>query len=271
MTLTDPALQILVDRVHAANAAGAQLCIRGGGTKDFYGEPAQGEPLDVRVLEGISRYEPTELVLTARAGTSLAAIESAMRARGQMLAFMGGRARSGGVVARWDAIDVAPDAGMLSRVGYDGCRILDVDGGTDPALERRYDAMIFLHLLEHLRDPEACLAVFARYLPANGVMIGGSPTMPRVVADAGYERRLARRARPYGHVSVISPERIEAFAEQAALRVAFMSGAFFMRRQGSALENSRLWLRLNLAFGGLFPSLGSEIYFALERDPSGRA
>lgn len=190
--------------------------------------------------------------------------------RGQMLAFMGGRERSPRVVSRWDAIDVVPDAEMLHRVGYDGFRTLDVDGGTDPALERRYDAMIFLHLLEHLRSPEACLASFARYLPRNGVMIGGSPTMPRVVADAGYERRLARKARPYGHVSVISPERIEAFAEQAGLSVAFMSGAFFMRRQGSALENSRLWLRLNLAFGGLFPSLGSEVYFVLERgEPAG--
>ena len=38
MTPNDPALQILIDRVRSAQAAGAQLCIRGGGTKDFYGE-----------------------------------------------------------------------------------------------------------------------------------------------------------------------------------------------------------------------------------------
>jgi hypothetical protein len=31
-----------------------------------------------------------------------------------------------------------------------------------------------------------------------------------------------------------------------------------------ALENSSAWLRFNLAFGGLFPSLGGELYFALE-------
>jgi glycolate oxidase FAD binding subunit len=83
----DPALQILVDRVQAANAAGAQLDIRGGGTKAFYGESPQGEPLDVRVLEGISSYEPTELVVTARCGTLLADLEAALAEKGQCLPF----------------------------------------------------------------------------------------------------------------------------------------------------------------------------------------
>ena len=87
MTPNDPALQLLIDRVHSARAAGAQLCIRGGGTKDFYGEAPQGEPLDTRVLEGISSYEPTELVVTARCGTSLAQLEATLAEKGQCLPF----------------------------------------------------------------------------------------------------------------------------------------------------------------------------------------
>ena len=83
MTPNDPALQRLIDRVQTAAAAGAQLCIRGGGTKDFYGEPPQGEVLDTRVLEGISSYEPTELVVTARCGTSLAELEAVLAEKGQ--------------------------------------------------------------------------------------------------------------------------------------------------------------------------------------------
>jgi len=83
----DPALQLLVDRVHTARAAGAQLCIRGGGSKDFYGEALQGELLDTRVLEGISSYEPTELVVTARCGTSLAELEAVLASKGQCLPF----------------------------------------------------------------------------------------------------------------------------------------------------------------------------------------
>lgn len=186
--------------------------------------------------------------------------------RGQMLAFMNhGHARHP-VIERWDAMDVAPNEEWLRRVGYDDYRQLDIDRGADPRLERRYDAMIFLHVLEHLHEPEATLQAFLRYLPAQGVLVGGCPTMPAFVANAGYERRLARRAKPYGHVSVISPERIDGFAEAAGARVTFLSGAFFMRKAGHAIEESRLWLRLNLLFGNLFPALGSELYFALEKD-----
>src|SRR5882757_2938457 len=83
----DPALQVLIDRVHSARAAGAQLCIRGGGTKEFYGEIPQGEVLDTRVLEGTSSYEPTELVVTTRCGTLLAALEALLAEQGQCLPF----------------------------------------------------------------------------------------------------------------------------------------------------------------------------------------
>ncbi|MEO5697514.1 MAG: glycolate oxidase subunit GlcE [Burkholderiaceae bacterium] len=87
MNCNDPALQLLIDRVLSASAAGAQLCIRGGASKAFYGEDPQGEWLDTRVLEGISSYEPTELVVTARCGTSLAELEALLETKGQCLPF----------------------------------------------------------------------------------------------------------------------------------------------------------------------------------------
>ena len=87
MNPNDPALQVLIDRVQSALSAGAQLNIRGGGTKDFYGEAPQGEPLDTRVLEGISSYEPTELVVTSRCGTLLSELESTLAQQGQCLPF----------------------------------------------------------------------------------------------------------------------------------------------------------------------------------------
>ena len=87
MDHTDPALQVLIDRVNAAREGGAQLCIRGGGSKDFYGEAPQGEVLDTRVLEGTSSYEPTELVVTTRCGTSLAELETLLATKGQCLPF----------------------------------------------------------------------------------------------------------------------------------------------------------------------------------------
>ena len=103
MSNNDPALQMLIDRVQTAQSAGAQLCIQGGGTKAFYGEAPAGELLDTRVLEGISSYEPTELVVTARCGTSLAELEATLAEQGQCLPFepphFGPGATVGGMVA----------------------------------------------------------------------------------------------------------------------------------------------------------------------------
>ena len=87
MPLNDPALQVLIDCVKAARANNAPLCIRGGGTKDFYGEAPRGELLDTRVLAGISSHQPSELVVTARCGTPLAELESVLAAKGQCLPF----------------------------------------------------------------------------------------------------------------------------------------------------------------------------------------
>ena len=87
MSPNDPALQVLIDRVQSARAAGAQLCIRGGGSKSFYGETPQGDVLDTRVLEGTSSYEPTELVVTTRCGTSLAELEALLATKRQCLPF----------------------------------------------------------------------------------------------------------------------------------------------------------------------------------------
>ena len=98
MTTHDPALQALIERIRQARHDKAPLRIRGGDTKAFYGEAAQGEPLDVRPLAGISSYEPSELVITARAGTPLAEVEDTLAERGQCLAFEPPRLAPGGTL-----------------------------------------------------------------------------------------------------------------------------------------------------------------------------
>ena len=80
-------LQPFIDKVRAAAASGSPLCIRGGGSKDFYGGPLQGEVLDTRAFTGITSYEPSELVVTVRAGTPLAELEAALAEKGQCLPF----------------------------------------------------------------------------------------------------------------------------------------------------------------------------------------
>ncbi len=99
----DTQRQHLIDAVRAAAADGRRLRLRGGGTKDFWGAPLQGEALDTRAYAGIVSYEPSELVVTARCGTPLAELEAALAQKGQTLAFepphFGPGATVGGMVA----------------------------------------------------------------------------------------------------------------------------------------------------------------------------
>jgi glycolate oxidase FAD binding subunit len=99
----DPVISSFSERIGAAAASRRALRIRGSGSKDFFGVALEGEVLDTIAYAGIVSYEPTELVLTARAGTRLRDVEAAVAERGQMLAFepphFGERATLGGCVA----------------------------------------------------------------------------------------------------------------------------------------------------------------------------
>jgi glycolate oxidase FAD binding subunit len=96
----------LAERVRAAAAARTPLRPRGGSSKDFYGQALVGDVLDIRPHRGIISYEPSELVVTVRAGTPLAELEALLAAQGQCLPFepphfsaSGAQATVGGMVA----------------------------------------------------------------------------------------------------------------------------------------------------------------------------
>ena len=77
----------LQQQVQLAYESGVSLRIVGGDSKSFYGRKIEGEELNVTAHQGVVSYEPTELVVTARAGTSLREIQNTLDAKGQMLAF----------------------------------------------------------------------------------------------------------------------------------------------------------------------------------------
>jgi glycolate oxidase FAD binding subunit len=99
----EPVLSQLIERVQAAASSGTPLRIRGGGSKDFYGEPSAGETLAMAAYAGVTTYEPSELVVTVRAGTPLAELEALLVTQGQCLPFeppqFEGGATVGGMVA----------------------------------------------------------------------------------------------------------------------------------------------------------------------------
>jgi glycolate oxidase FAD binding subunit len=110
MDSPDAALVHLIDRVAHARTAQQPVEVRGGGSKRFYGEVPRGEVLDVSGLAGISSYEPTELVVTARAGTPLEELEAALAAHGQCLPFEPPRFAAGGTVGGMVAAGLAGPA-----------------------------------------------------------------------------------------------------------------------------------------------------------------
>ena len=96
-------LNSLIDAVRQAGADGRVLRLRGGGSKDFWGQSLTGDVLATQAYRGIVSYEPSELVVTVRCGTPLAELEAALAEKGQCLAVepphFGAHATVGGMVA----------------------------------------------------------------------------------------------------------------------------------------------------------------------------
>ncbi|MEI2418037.1 glycolate oxidase subunit GlcE [Orrella sp. JC864] len=133
----DFVLSELCDQVMTASAAHRPLQVRGGGTKSFYGNgpvPTGQDShhvLDMTAYRGIVSYEPSELVVTARAGTPLSELQAVLAEQGQMLAFepphFGGAATLGGCVASGLSGPRRMAAGAV-RDFVLGARLLDAQG-----------------------------------------------------------------------------------------------------------------------------------------------
>lgn len=121
----------LVEQINEAILARTPLSIRGGNTKAFLGRPVDARTIDTRGHRGIVSYDPTELVLTARAGTPLADLEAALDEAGQMLPCepptFDGQATVGGMTASALAGPRRPWAGSV-RDFVLGCRVVTGHG-----------------------------------------------------------------------------------------------------------------------------------------------
>ena len=121
----------LTEQVRNAIADDTPLTIVGGGSKAFLGRPTQARPLRVGGHRGIVNYEPSELVVTARGGTPLREVETALEERAQILAFepprFGDTDTLGGTVAAAQSGPRRPYAGAV-RDFVLGVRLLDGKG-----------------------------------------------------------------------------------------------------------------------------------------------
>jgi SAM-dependent methyltransferase len=212
--------------------------------------------------------------LYKRRGRPLRVLEAGI-GDGFMVGFLGGPEKLGGYalpdwIEVWDGVDVWADPKMLDRFSYTSYFNQNLDqpfqfGG------RTYDAIVVLHVLEHLYDPEDSTARLAAHLMPAGEVIGGSPTLPHFLA-AIHERRLREQAKTKApdvhlqrHLAAISPRRVRTLAARAGMTPAVVTGAYLSRNSGKAIENSEWWFRANAFWGALVPPLGSEVFFVLQK------
>jgi len=94
---------LLQETIQTAVAHQTPLKIVGGNSKAFYGRATAGQLLNLAEHQGILNYEPSELVVTARAGTSLQELSKTLAERNQCLGFepphFGETATFGGTIA----------------------------------------------------------------------------------------------------------------------------------------------------------------------------
>ena len=123
--------QALQAQVQAADATDTALTIQGGNSKTWYGNTTQGAALSLAEHSGILNYEPSELVITARAGTRLTELEAALAAEHQCLAFepphFGANSTLGGTIACNFSGSARPYLGA-ARDFVLGCKLINGRG-----------------------------------------------------------------------------------------------------------------------------------------------
>jgi SAM-dependent methyltransferase len=175
--------------------------------------------------------------------------------------------------ARWTGFDKHLNHPHLLPSGYDSLVSGDLEQRL-PFADASFDAIVSLHVFEHLRSPEATARELARVLRPGGLLLLGFPTMPGWLArlrESQHRRGIARGERPdWGHQQVFDPGRCRQLARETGLDVAFLSGSHFFRLTGFFLESSSTWVRLNQLWGTLVPSLGSELCVILAKPSNPR-
>ena len=170
--------------------------------------------------------------------------------------------------ARWAGLDCRLDHPHLPAAGYDILHQADLERPL-PFEPGCFDAIVSLHVFEHLRAPEATLREYARILRPDGLVLLGFPTMPALLArirEAQHRRGIAQGRRPdWGHQQVFDPGRCRALAAQSGLTIELITGSHFFRKTGCFLENFPGWVRFNQRWGRRFPALGSELCVILRK------
>lgn len=173
---------------------------------------------------------------------------------------------------RWIGLDGNLDHPSLEASKYDQTQACDFLK-TLPVEDNTADAVVCLHVFEHLKDVEGPAREVARILKPGGVFLAGTPVGPTPIARVRTRQLIERdrqgRNRHWGHVRKFCPASWRELCAHAGLEIEMMTGSHAIRQTKSPLENFGWWIRLNQLWGVIFPSLGQELYLAARKPLAG--
>ena len=173
---------------------------------------------------------------------------------------------------RWIGLDGNLDHPSLEASKYNETHACDFLK-TLPVDDNTADAVVCLHVFEHLKDVEGPAKEVARILKPGGVFLAGTPVGPTPIAKVRTKQLIERdrlgRNRHWGHVRKFCPAAWRTLCQHAGLDIEMMTGSHAFRQTRSPMENFGWWIRLNQLWGAAFPSLGSEIYLAARKPVEG--
>ena len=266
----------VVELVADAGAAGRTLAIIGGGTKRGIGAVSADSVLSMAGMDAVIDYAPEELVLTAQAGVTLAALENLVAAEGQMLPFepphlakllgtegeatLGGalaanlsgprRIRAGAARDHFLGLEAVTGRGELVKAGgrvvknvtgYDLCKLVAGSWGTLAVLTE-----VTIKVLPAARAERTLLLFGLDDARANEAMVLAMNAPVEVSGAAHLPRATAARAPLKGQMAVTAL-RLEGFEASVAARAEHLAAALqgFGRGEQLAAQHSReFWLQV---------------------------
>ncbi len=186
---------------------------------------------------------------------------------------------------KWIGLDAHVGHPALAAAEYDEIHACDFNKHL-PLPDATVDIVICLHVFEHLEDTDTAMSEIARILKPGGILLAGTPVTPKfaslirekylkkkaVLREARYQERVRTgtqktdRTRPFPHLNKFWPGRWKDLVEKHGLYLDFITGAHLIRWSGNPLENYKWWMRVNQAWGGMFPSLGREVYLQARKE-----
>ena len=228
------------EAVRGAAERGSAFEILAGGTKREFGRPVAADAfLDVSALSGILKYEPEELVLTARAATPIADIQAALAEKRQMLAFEpadwgplfgneAGRATLGGIVAT-NACGSRRVKGGAVRDSVIGCRFVNGRGEIVKAGGPVIKNVTGFDVPKLMCGAFGTLGV----LTEISLKVGPAPQRAATIAIGNCGAELGLRLLRDAFSFPVDPTGLAYFPKVFAARANFGEGAALMRIEGT--------------------------------------